>query len=167
MSSTSGARTQLKQLAARELLTFSSDAIAFHDLQRAFLLLRAGDVRLLHADLLATYRAPRGSDEWAELPPDEPYIWEHLLYHLRGAGDGAAIAALVCDLAYLALRSFRSGPYAAESDLRQAAALYPGHPAIEWLLRLFTQSGHFFADQPTVGELPSRSPAAPTTPPFP
>jgi len=89
MSSTSGARTQLKQLAARELLTFSSDAIAFHDLQRAFLLLRAGDVRLLHADLLATYRAPRGSDEWAELPPDEPYIWEHLLYHLRGAGDGA------------------------------------------------------------------------------
>jgi APAF-1 helical domain len=112
-------------------------------------------VRLLHADLLATYRAllPCGSDEWAQLPPDEPYIWEHLLYHLRGAGDGAGVTALVCDLAYLAVRSFRSGVYAAESDLRQAAALYPDDPAIRWLLRLFAQSGHLLADQPTVGNL--------------
>jgi hypothetical protein len=59
----------------------------------------------------------------------------------------------VCDLAYLALRSFRSGPYAAESDLRQAAALYPDHRAIGWLLRLFVQWRHVFAEQPTVGDL--------------
>ena len=102
----------------------------FHDLQRDFLLLQAEDLSLLHAELLAAYRTllPHEAASWAELPQEEPYIWEHLLYHLRGAGDGAAITALVCDLAYLALRSFRSGPYAAESDLRQAADAVPRSP---------------------------------------
>ena len=67
----------------------------------------AEDLSLLHADLLAAYRAllPPDSSGWAQLPQDEPYIWEHLVYHLRGAGDGAGISALVCDLAYLASRS--------------------------------------------------------------
>ena len=110
---------------------------------------------MLHADLLAAYRVllPPGRISWAQLPQDEPYIWEHLVYHLRGAGEGAAIRALVCDLAYLAMRSFRSGPYAAESDLRQAAALYPDDRAIGWLLRLFTQWGHLFTQHPTIGDL--------------
>ena len=112
------------------------DGVSFHDLQREFLLLHTEDLTLVHADLLAAYRALYRGDSWARASPDEPYIWEHLLYHLRGAGDGAAISALSCDLAYLALRCFRSGPYAAESDLRQAAALYPDHATIGWLLRL-------------------------------
>jgi WD domain, G-beta repeat len=148
-------REQLQALAERELLSLEGEAITSHDLQRDFLLLQAEDMSLLHADLLAAYHSllPLPSSGWAELPQQEPYIWEHLLYHLRGAGDGAGVSALVCDLAYLALRSFRSGPYAAESDLRQAAALYPDHPAIGWLLRLFAQWGHLFADQPTVGDL--------------
>jgi len=29
---------------------------------------------------------PGGQDRWFDLPPDEPYIWDHLLHHLRGAG---------------------------------------------------------------------------------
>ena len=88
-----------------------------------------------------------------KLPQSEPYVWEHLIYHLRGAGDRAAIRKLVCDLAYLAVRSFRSGPYAAESDLRRAADLYPDSAAIGWLLRVFAQWGHLFVDQPTAGDL--------------
>jgi len=90
---------------------------------------------------------------WAQLPQDEPYIWEHLLYHLRAAGDGEAIRALVTDLAYLARRTLRSGPYATETDLRQAAALYPDDAAIAWLLRLFTQWGHLFANQQSIEEV--------------
>lgn len=81
------------------------------------------------------------------------YIWEHLLYHLRGAGDGAGIGALVSDLAYLAMRSFQSGAFAAEADLRQAASLYPDHIAIAWLLRLFAQWGQLFAGHRTAGDL--------------
>ncbi len=148
-------RERLDSLAADRLLVVEPDGVAFHDLQREFLLLQAERQALLHADLLAAYRPllPEESAVWAELPQDEPYIWEHLLYHLRGAGDGSGITALVTDLAYLAVRSFRSGPHAAESDLRQAVALYPDDPAIEWLLRLFTQWGHLFAGHHTVGDL--------------
>jgi hypothetical protein len=159
---------RLETLAASRLLTLERDGIRFHDLQREFLLLHTDDLSLLHADLLAAYHAllPEKSDAWSGLPQDESYIWEHLLYHLRGAGDGTAITTLICDLAYLALRSFRNGPYATESDLRQAAALYPDHPTAGWLLRLFTQWGHLFASQPTVGDLSatlaSRTRDAPT-----
>ena len=148
-------RKRLGSLADDGLLVLEPDGVAFHDLQREFLLLQAERQSLLHADLLDAYRTllPENTDAWASLPQDEPYIWEHLVYHLRGAGDGAAVTALVCDLAYLAVRCFRSGPYAAESDVRQAAELYPDHPAIAWLLRLFAQWGHLLAGQPTVGDL--------------
>jgi hypothetical protein len=147
-------RERLQTLAQHELLSLKGEAITLHDLQRDFLLLDAEDLSLLHADLLDAYRTLLSPDgRWAQLPQDAPYIWEHLLYHLRGAGDGAGVTALVCDLAYLAQRAFRSGPYAAESDLRQAAGLYPDDPIIGWLLRLFVQWGHLFAGQPTIGDL--------------
>jgi hypothetical protein len=47
----------LEQLAARELLALEDGAISFHDLQHDFLLLRAGDMRLAHDDVLSAYRA--------------------------------------------------------------------------------------------------------------
>jgi hypothetical protein len=121
---------RLGRLASRKLLSLQPGAITFHDLQREFLLLQAENLSLLHADLLGAYHTllREDNDAWSGLPQDEPYIFEHLIYHLRGAGDGPAITALVCDLAYLARRCFRDGPYAAESDLRQAAALAPDHP---------------------------------------
>ena len=130
--------------------------LAFHDLQRDFLLLHVDDLAVLHADLLAAYRALLPDDRPAgrQLPPSEPYIWEHLLYHLRGAGrrrGDRRRRSATC--AYLAVRSFRSGPYAAETDLRQAAELHPDHPAIAWLLRLFAQSGHLFAGHARLGDL--------------
>ncbi|HVO69971.1 MAG TPA: NB-ARC domain-containing protein, partial [Aggregatilineaceae bacterium] len=146
-------RARLGRLASRNLLTIQRDSVGFHDLQREFLLLYTGDLSLLHADLLAVYWALLPTDGWAHLPPGEPYIWEQLLYHLRGAGDGAGVRSLVCDLAYIAMRCFVSGPYAAESDLRQAAALYPDHAEIGWLQRLLAQWGYLFAQQPTVRDL--------------
>jgi WD40 repeat protein len=140
-------RELLELLAARGLLSIENDAIRVHDLQRAFLLLYTDDLALAHLDVLSTYRillsTPDGS--WAELPENEPYIWEHLVYHLTGAGDGNGVLALVTDLAYLARRCLRDGARAAESDLRQAAALYADHDAIAWLVRLFARWGHVFA----------------------
>src|SRR5208283_496751 len=98
-----------------------ADEISFHDLQREFLLLYTADLSLLHSDLLAAYRVMDGRDpSVAHLPDDEPYILEHVVYHLRGAGEFRAIASLVCDLGYLARRCFRSGPHAAEWDVVQA-----------------------------------------------
>lgn len=151
-------RTWLKEFAARKLLVLSGDAITFHDLPHAFLLLQAGDardVRLRHDALLAAYRTllPSDSNGSAQLPRNEPYIWEHLIYHLRGTGDGPAVITLIADLAYLTRRYFRDGPYAAESDLRQAATIERDHPAINWLQHLFAQWGHAFTDQPTLRDL--------------
>jgi hypothetical protein len=105
-------------------------------------------MRLLHVDLLGAYRAllPAGTSGWSQLPQDEPYIWEHLLYHLRASGDGAGVSALVGDLAYLAWRCFRGGLYAPESDLSQAANLYPDHTGIRWELSLRSPVVGWWAD---------------------
>jgi hypothetical protein len=148
-------RTQLAAIAARGLLSVAADTIAFHDLQREFLLLHASDVALLHADLLDGYRAalPSPDRPWRELAPDEPYIWEHLLYHLHGAGDAAGILQLATDPAYLAIRAFRSGPHAAEADLRHAGELFPADAVIAWLTRLFAQWGHLLVEHRTIGDL--------------
>ena len=148
-------RERLRLLAARRLLSFDDEAISFHDLQRAFIRIQVDDLSLQHAGLLAAYRAllPSPSGSWAQLPPEEPYIWEHLVYHLRGAGDNHSVTTLVCDLAYLARRCFHAGSEAAALDLRQAAELFPDNFSIDWLLRLFTQWGHLFAEQSTISDL--------------
>ena len=95
-------RAELRMLADRELLILDRDEIAFHDLQHSYLLLQADDLALLHDGLLAGYRAllaPAGAGWW-RLPAGEPYIWDHLLYHLLGAGDRSGAASTVTDLAY-------------------------------------------------------------------
>jgi hypothetical protein len=134
----------VRTLAGRDLLVVDGEAVRFHDLQRDFLLLETEDIAVLHADLLAAYRAllPAGTARWSALPPDEPYIWEHLLYHLRGAGDRRAVLTVARDLGHLTMRIARGGPYAAESDLRQAAALHPQDEGVRWQLQLVEQSSH-------------------------
>ena len=146
---------RLKTLAERKLLTHESDGFRFHDLQRAFLLLHTENLALLHSNLLDAYRnlLPSKDSRWSELPPDEPYIWERLVYHLKGAGDGNGVLALVTDLAYLARRCLRDGPYAPESDLRQVQDLYPHDAAVSWLLNQFTQWGHSLTGLSSVGDL--------------
>ena len=148
-------RAMLERLAARELLVLDDDAISFHDLQHEFLLLRAGDMRLAHDDVLAAYQAllPDEDPHWSRLPPGEPYIWEHLLEHLRGAGAAGGVRAVATDLAYLATRCARDGPYAVEADLRAAARVHPGDAAIDWARDLFTRWGHLFAGHATPGDI--------------
>ena len=87
-------RAAARLLAGQKLLTVDPDGFSFHDLQREFLLLQAGELSLAHADLLAAYRVllPLGAD-WSALPRDEPYIWDHLIYHLRGTGDAAGVVS--------------------------------------------------------------------------
>jgi hypothetical protein len=157
----------LKELAERELLVLHGDAIGFHDLQHEFLLLGADDTRLAHDELLAAYRAllPPDDPHWHRLPPSEPYIWEHLLEHLRGASDAAGAYEVVTDLAYLAARCARDGPHAVEADLRTAARLHPGDAAIDWILGIFIRWGHLFtgplSDVATTLAIRAQHPPAP------
>ena len=137
-------RAELRILADRELLTLDRDEIAFHDLQHSYLLLQADNLALLHDGLLAGYRAmlaPAGTGWW-QLPASEPYIWDHLLYHLLGAGDRSGAASTVTDLAYLAKRIALAGPHAAETDLDLAAAVHLDDPRIGWLQRWLALHAH-------------------------
>jgi WD40 repeat protein len=154
-SSEEAARELLESLAGRRLLSLTGDAITFHDLQRDFLLLRVADLTVLHDDLLSAFRRllPTTAGAWRDLPEAEPYVWDHLFYHLRGAGDAAGMLDLASDLAYLARRAFHSGPHAAEADLRQALELYPEDVVVGRLLRGFAQWGHLLAGHVSVGEL--------------
>jgi hypothetical protein len=141
------ARAELRLLANRELLVLDRDEIAFHDLQHSYLLLQADDLALLHDGLLIGYRvllAPADTG-WRQLPASEMYIWDHLLYHLLGAGDRSEAARTVTDLAYLAQRIALAGPHAAETDLAQAATVHPGDPRIGWLRRWLARHAHVLA----------------------
>ena len=105
------------------MLTSVHDRISFHDLQRDLLLLHAPALATLHADLLDAYRAllPVGAkDQWWRLPTDEPYVWDHLVHHLRGAGERRALLATVTDPAFLTIRIGGHGVHAAEADLAAA-----------------------------------------------
>ena len=140
-------RAELQMLADRELLVLDRDEIAFHDLQHSYLLLQADNLAPLHDGLLAGYRAllaPDGTGWW-QLSASEPYIWDHLLYHLLGAGDRSGAASTVTDLAYLAKRIALAGPHAAETDLDQAAAVHLGDPRIGWLRDWLARHAHVLA----------------------
>ena len=115
----------LRTLADAELLQLDRGSVSFHDLQHDYVALHTQDLPLLHADLLTAYRLVLRdpSDGWWRLPTDEPYIWDHLLDHLHGAGERDQLITTVTDLAYLTQRIAASGPHAAESDLTFAATL--------------------------------------------
>ena len=137
-------RAELQMLADRELLTLDQDEIAFHDLQHSYLLLQADNLALLHAGLIAGYRTLLAAADagWWQLPASEPYIWDHLLYHLLGAGDRSGAASTVTDLAYLAKRIALAGPHAGETDLAQASAAHLGDPRIGWLRDWLARHAH-------------------------
>src|SRR5262249_30833119 len=138
-------RRRLGNLADRRLLSFDAGTVELHDEQRAYLVLYTPDARVRHADLLDAYR-PLLSDRrapWRELPRNEPYIWRHLLWHLRVAGDAQAARGTVSDAAFLAVLSFLAGPYAVEAELRDSAAwLGDADGTLGWLQRLFARWGH-------------------------
>jgi hypothetical protein len=141
-------RTDLSTLADRELLVLGPDIeqITFHELQHSYLLLQVDDLALLHADLLAAYQAllPAAGTGWWRLPDGEPYIWDHLLHHLYGAGDRAGAISTVTDLAYLAKRIALVGPPAVESDLAEASAVHLDDPRIGWLRRWLARHTQLF-----------------------
>ena len=148
-------RERLGVLAERELLTLDGELVWLHDLQRDFLLLRAANVRLLHHELLAAYRALLASSAspWRLLPRGEPYVREHLLEHLIAAGDITAATALAKDLGWLAIRAFCDGPHAAEGDVRRGVALAPGDPALAWVLDRVKRWGHLLTGHTRVEDV--------------
>ena len=149
---------EVERLAAAGLLQYQDGHIGFHDLQYDYLLLHAPATRELHTALVAAYRgllptaaghageSSAGGARWWRLPPGEPYIRDHLVGHLRGAGLHEELRTTVTDPAYLARRVDAAGVYAAEADLAQAAQVYAAESAVRWWRGWLARHAHLLAD---------------------
>lgn len=134
-------RQLLAELAGRDLLIFADDRVQLHDLQRDFLLLRIGDPALLHGELLDAYRGV-STGSWSTLPDNDRYIWNHLFFHLRGAGEWAELRSVGVDAAWALQRFLQRGGYAIAADLEVARRSWPEDYAVDWLDHTIRSLGH-------------------------
>ena len=123
------------------LLNFdlATRTIGLHDVIRSYLQGEVGTrLPALHAQLLDAYALT----SWADLPPDEPYLWDHLIEHLNSAGRLAELVATVKDLRYLAHKTLTRTAYAAEIDLTFAEHHLPSDVPLHLLTHNFTNMSH-------------------------
>src|SRR6266566_2603617 len=108
------------------LLTFDlvTRTIRLHDVIRSYLQTTVSNkLPALHAQLLDAYNLTR----WADLPDNEPYLWDHLAEHLVEASRVEELVATVKDLRYLANKTLARTAYAAEADLAFAEQQVPSN----------------------------------------
>jgi hypothetical protein len=89
---------RLGQLSLLQRCDLEERRIRLHDVVCAYLVQACGDrLPALHGQLLDAYAL----DRWPDLPPDEPYLWRRLAYHLREAERGDELRALLLDYDWL------------------------------------------------------------------
>ena len=127
-------------LSLLSMYDLATRSIRLHDVMRSYLLQNLGTEELteLHQRLLDAYECKR----WAELPHNEPYMWDHLAEHLIGAGRIESLIATVKDLRYLATKTFVRGVQAADADLKAAERLTPDDSLLRLLKRNFANLSH-------------------------
>ena len=100
--------------------------LVVHDVIRAYLTTRrsatehAGVHRRLtgSAAALLPHRDEQAPVAWWLLPAEADYLWRYLPHHLHHAGQAGELAALVCDLRWVAAKTRRFGSVVAvEADL--------------------------------------------------
>lgn len=80
----------------------------------------------LHHVLLSSYRSGASNGDWHSLRSDTPYIWDHLVYHLKRAGEQPE--HVVTDPRFIAARLHHHGQLAIDRDLRSLA---DGSPVVD------------------------------------
>lgn len=125
--------------------------ITLHDVVRNYLISKQADnLPVLHTALLEAHLPIRTEDDystnpscvWAEIPPNEPYLWDHLLYHLAAAGRLEELTATAKDVRYLAAKVIARNTVSVERDLLDAERLCASDHLIPLLRRRFVQSGN-------------------------
>jgi WD40 repeat protein len=124
----------LTRLLDADLITLGDGRVSLQDLKRAFVIFNSDQPwSLAHRQLLDAHWS---AQSWSRLPTSEPYLWEHLLYHLERAGDYRTMVGVVTDASWLARRVHRGGPHAAERDVARAHSAAPDDPDVGATLRL-------------------------------
>src|SRR6266571_1708259 len=138
------------------LLNFDLSArkVRLHDVVRAYLRQEVGmaGIGALDGQLLDAY----GLKRWAELPHDEPYMWDHLADHLIGAGRVEELVTTVKDLRYLATKTLVRNASAAERDLNAADKQAADDVSLRLLKRNFANMSHLLNLCKSVSELGSQ-----------
>jgi WD40 repeat protein len=115
-------------------------SIRLHNVIRTYLQQEVGALELpsMHAHFLDAYALTR----WADLPADEPYLWDHLAGHLIEASRLAELVVTVKDLRYLANKTLARTTYATEADLAFAEQRAPDDVPLRLLTRNFVNMDH-------------------------
>ena len=112
--------------------------LRLHDLQHDYLRARAGDsLPDLHRRfLLACARSLLGASgetleglPWRRLPPQTPYLWDHLAHHHLQAGAWDALYALLTNFDFLEARCRATSVFDLEADYRLTLAAWPPQDA--------------------------------------
>jgi WD40 repeat protein len=127
-------------------LLWSYDAnqrrIRMHDVVRKFLIDQQGDkLHSVHEKLLDAYRTIAPS-AWAQMPAEEPYLWEYLAHHLVEAGRSEELVATVKDWRYLVAKTLIRKSLSVEADLLKAEQIARDDEPLRLLRRNFVNSGH-------------------------
>lgn len=133
----------LDDLVDRSLLRVDeSKSYSLHDVQRDFLVMRTEDEQVLHARWLAAFaaRTPAG---WAAAE-DDGYLFDHLGYHLRGAGRENQWRELLVSFAWLERKTGVRGFSAVLLDL----AAYSADSVIGPLYRACRPAAHIVINDP-------------------
>ena len=114
-------------------------SIRLHDVIRNYLWVKMKPcLSTVHSQFLDSYSVHR----WADLPPQEPYLWNHLIEHLSAAGKDDALKATVKDLRYLAAKACFRGVAALEQDLFLTSSLYRNDSILEILKDQIARIAH-------------------------
>ncbi len=145
-------RAQLERFAELKLVRLEKEGVAFHDVERDYLLLHALATAAAHERLLASHR-PDGP--WHLLDPDDPYLHDHLAYHLAAAGRHHELVSTAIDPRWLAVRISLGGTVAAERDLSEALHWEPGEERLEAHLRRIRQTAHLLDRAAALNAIPA------------
>jgi len=115
-------------------------SIRLHDVISTYLQQEVGAVELqsIHGHFLGAYALTC----WADLPNDEPYLWDHLNEHLVAAARLEELVATVKDMRYLAYKTLARSAYATEADLAFAEQRVPSDVPLRLLTNNFANMSH-------------------------
>ena len=153
----------LDDLVDRSLLRVDErQRYTLHDVQRYFLVMRTTDEPALHARWLKAFTA-RTPGGWAAAA-DDGYLFDHLGYHLRGAGREDEWRTLLVSFPWLERKTAARGFPAVLLDL----GAYPADDSVGPLYRVCRRSAHILTNDPAqlAAQLLSRLEPAPALQPL-
>jgi WD40 repeat protein len=148
------------QLASLSLVSncdLEAGTIRLHDVTRSYLVTRAGErLPQLQGQLLDAVKQGLSIQRWAEVPRENTYLWQHLIWHLCQAARWEEVHTAVTDVRFLTGKIEVSGVTRLEADL-QLLCQQPApseHLAIwQMLQRRIGQSSHLLRQVQTRSEL--------------